>query len=111
VINVSCVCRLAGVTGYQVIFQFNNPENVESMLELLVKTNSCSNSVLQTVERSGNYCITVFPVRGESGIADSQVSHREEIFIGNSSSIESSPSISGGITCKRCQIMQLLLST
>jgi hypothetical protein len=82
------------VTGYQVIFQFNDPKNAESMLELFVRKSSCSNSVLQTVRRSGNYCITVFPARGESGIADSRVSHREEVFVGYSSST-TSPSPSG----------------
>jgi hypothetical protein len=86
VINVSCVCQLAGMTGYQVIFQFKDPENVESIIALFARSGSCSNSVLWTVERSGNYCITVFPVRGKSGIADSQVSHAEELLVGDSKS-------------------------
>jgi hypothetical protein len=67
------------------MFHFYDPDNVESII-LFANMSSCSNSVLQTVERSGNYYITVFPVRGESGIADSQVSHAEELIVGNSES-------------------------
>jgi hypothetical protein len=71
------------------MFQFNDPESIS---KLFVRKSSCFNSVLQTVERSGNYCITVFPLRVESGIADSQVSHREEVFIIHSTSPMSTPS-------------------
>jgi hypothetical protein len=78
-----------------VIFQFNDPENVESIIKLFVKSGSCSSSVLWTAERSGNYCITVFPVRGESGIANSQVSHAEELLVGDSESPVSTSSSSG----------------
>jgi hypothetical protein len=74
-----------------VIFQFNDPENVDSIIKLFVRSGSCSNSVLWTVERSGNYCITVFPVWVENGIADSLISHAEELFVGGTESTSSSP--------------------
>lgn len=86
-IKVTCRCREGiSVTGYQVIFQRNDPRNAGSLFKVSVYTGSCSNTVVHRVEGSGTYGVSVFPIRGNQGIVTSYVSFFQEILVGNTSS-------------------------
>ena len=79
---MTCTCPDQNATGYQVIFQYNDLQNVDSLLELMVNSSNCSQPVMWNAKKNGTYYITVFPIKAERGIIDSVALHSEEVVIG-----------------------------
>lgn len=85
-LRVSCTPLLhIEVTGYQVIIQFSDPNDVKSLFEVCVKDGDFSGPVLMPVDRSGVYFVTVFAIRGGRGIVGSNASFYMELLVSEGS--------------------------
>ena len=67
--NIRASCEFPSISlasGFQIILQFNDPANVESVHRLMVgETLDCNTSVSINVNRSGTYYATIFVILNE----------------------------------------------
>ena len=82
IISVQCTYSNPVVTGFQMIAQLNRRQ-VQKIYTSKTINRQIPASVV--VEDNGMYQVTVFAIRGESGIVDSDVEFRERVLVINSS--------------------------
>ena len=79
-------------TGFQVIAQLSNISEVQRLY--VNKTTDQQAPVSVLVEEDGMYLVTIFAIREERGIVDSNVEHRVELYVVNG--VVTTPPISTG---------------
>ena len=82
--NILASCEYTSISmasGFQVILQFNDPANVESVHRVEVgETFDRSNSTTISVNRSGTYLATIFAILNET-ILDEFPSYSNEFIV------------------------------
>ena len=77
---ISAMCSYSGgssVTGFQIIVQLNNVDEVPKLYINSTTEHLSPGPVTLRVEENGTYHVTIFPVMGEMGIANTSVEHSE----------------------------------
>ena len=77
---ISTMCFYSGgssVTGFQVIVQLNNVDEVHKLHINGTTEHLSPGPVTVQVEESGSYHVAIFPIMGEMGIVDTTIAYSE----------------------------------
>ena len=77
---ISAMCSYSGsssVTGFQMIVQFNNVDEVHKLHINGTTEHLSPGPVTVQVEESGSYHVAIFPIMGERGIVDTTIAYSE----------------------------------
>ena len=82
---ISAVCDYSGnnssVTGFQIIVQLNNADEVHKLYINGTTEHLSPGSVTVQVEENGTYHVAIFPIMGERGIVDTTIVYSQEISV------------------------------
>ena len=82
---ISAICSYSGgssVTGFQMIVQLNNIDEVNKLLINRTTEHLSTGPVIVQVEENGTYHISIFPVMGERGILDTTIAYSQVLSPG-----------------------------
>ena len=81
---ISTMCSYSGgssVTGFQIIVQLNNFEEVHKLHINSTTEHLSPGPVTVHVNESGKYYVAIFPIMGEIGIVNTNVIHSEMLSV------------------------------
>ena len=81
---ISAMCSYSGgssVTGFQIIVQLNNVDEVHKILINSTTEHLSPGPVTVEVEENGTYHVAIFPIMGERGIVDTTIAYSQVLSV------------------------------
>ena len=81
--TISAMCSLSksSVTGFQIIVQLNNVDEVHKLLIYGTTEHLSTGPVTVRVEESGTYHVVIFPIMGEKGIVNTTIAYSQVLSV------------------------------